>query len=275
MDDGLTPAEETRPAAASMVDDRGRSPMAAESRGTVPDVDRDALRTRLDRLLTLRGDPKRGLGAAVWQENLSDVERELTLRAALDAVRELLVPDWAAEHRDDKRPQEALDAAGAWLDTKSAESLAQAKAAAKACTAARNETFGRDHRVPQAARSVAWAAGAKDDTTHVFDALASVEEELLARIALTTEYHLAPEKRRALVDVVKRAVAPEQADTSAEAPKAAVSGDPVPYSADGHFELGQRLVHKKFGDVVVSSVGETWIEVELGDGSKKRLAHKP
>ena len=50
---------------------------------------------------------------------------------------------------------------------------------------------------------------------------------------------------------------------------------PVPYSADGHFELGQRVTHKKFGEISVTSVGETWIEVELADGSKKRLAHKP
>ena len=49
---------------------------------------------------------------------------------------------------------------------------------------------------------------------------------------------------------------------------------PLP-QPDGHFDLGQRLTHKKFGEVAVTSVGETWIEVELEDGSKKRLAHKP
>jgi len=241
-------------------------------------VERDAIRSSLDRLVTMRGDPQKGLGATVWQEALGGADKELLMRAALEAVRTLLVPDWAAEHRDDKRPQQALEAADAWLATKSAEALAQAKAAAKACTAARNETFGRDHRVPQAARSVAWAAGAKEDTTHAFDAFASVEEELLARIALTTEYHLAPEKRRALVDTIRNVLAPAEAPAEIPAStraRAVASADPVPYSADGHFELGQRLVHKKFGDVVVSSVGETWIEVELGDGSKKRLAHRP
>ena len=50
---------------------------------------------------------------------------------------------------------------------------------------------------------------------------------------------------------------------------------PVPYNADSHFDLGQRITHKKFGEIVVVSVGETWIETELPDGSKKRLAHKP
>jgi len=237
-------------------------------------VDRDAIRASLDKLTTMRGDPAKGLPVSAWQESLQGVDREQVLRAAIELVRTLLVPDWADQRREDRRPQAALDAAEAWLATKSPESLAQAKAAAKACTAARNEFFGRDHRVPQAARSVAWAAGAKEDTTHVFDAIATTEEELLARIALTTEYHLAPEKRRAIIDVLRRVLAPEE---KTEAPPASLPGSkpPVPYSADSHFELGQRLVHKKFGDVVVSSVGETWIEVELGDGTKKRLAHKP
>lgn len=236
-------------------------------------VERDAIKASLDKLVTMRGDPQKGLPPTAWQEQLGAVDKDQMLRAAIEAVRTLLVPDWADQRREDRRPQQALEAAEAWLATKSADAIAQTKATAKACTAARNEFFGRDHRVPQAARSVAWAAGAKDENTHVWEALATVEEELLARIALTTEYHLAPEKRRALVDAVRRVLLPPE--KAVEAAPVSLDTAPVPYNADGHFELGQRLIHKKFGDVVVSSVGETWIEVELGDKSKKRLAHKP
>lgn len=236
-------------------------------------MDTAALQAKLDRLLTLRGDPKRGLPASEWTESLDGVDREVVLRAAIEAVRTLLVPEWAALRKDDKRPQEALDAAEAWLAERSPDAVQRVKAAAKACTAARSETFGKEHRVPEAARGVAWSAGGKDDA-HLWGTFACVEEELLARIALTAEYHRGPEQRRALVDVIRRVVAPPPPVEEAAAVSRA-SADPVPYSADSHFELGQRVIHKKFGEVVVSSVGETWIEVELGDGSKKRLAHKP
>jgi len=236
-------------------------------------VDKDALRSSLDKLVVMRGDPVKGLPVTAWSDALGGVDKDLMLRAAIEVVRTLLVPDWADQRRDDKRPQDALAAAEAWLATKSAEAVAQAKATAKACTAARNEFFGRDHRVPQAARSLVWAASAKDENTHVWDAIATTEEELLARIALTTEYHLAPERRRAIVEALRRVLLPPE--KKEEAAPASRALEPVPYSADGHFELGQPLIHKKFGDVVVSSVGETWIEVALGDGTKKRLAHKP
>ena len=102
----------------------------------------------------------------------------------------------------------------------------------------------------------------------------SVEEELLARIALMSEYHRGPEQRRAIAAVLKKFVLPPEPE-AAPAPASPVATGPVPYNADGHFELGQRLTHKKFGEVAVTSVGETWIEVELPDGTKKRLAHKP
>lgn len=236
-------------------------------------MERDAIKSSLDKLATMRGDPQKGLPPTAWAEALGAVDRDQMLRAAIEAVRTLLVPDWADQRRDDRRPQAALEAAEAWLATKSADAVAQTKATAKACTAARNEFFGRDHRVPQAARSVAWAAGAKDENTHVWDAIATVEEELLARIALTTEYHLAPEKRRALVDALRRVLLPPE--KAAEPAPISLDRPPVPYNADGHFELGQRITHKKFGEIVVSSVGETWIEVDLPDGTKKRLAHKP
>jgi hypothetical protein len=47
------------------------------------------------------------------------------------------------------------------------------------------------------------------------------------------------------------------------------------YSASGNFAVGQKLTHAKFGDLVVTAAGDKWIDVQLPDGSTKRLAQKP
>jgi hypothetical protein len=196
------------------------------------------------------------------------------MRAGIELVRSLVLQEWIDRRKDDHRPQKALDTTEAWLASPSPEALKAVKNAAKDCTAARNETFGDGHRVPQAARHVAWTAGA-DDTSGIYEAIQSVEEELLSRIALMSEYHRGPEQRRAIADVLKKAILPPEPTPKETSPESRAAAGPVPYNADGHFDLGQRLTHKKFGEVVVTSVGETWIEVELPDASKKRLAHKP
>jgi hypothetical protein len=235
-------------------------------------VDRAALIAKFDRLLALRGDPVKGLPATDWQTALEDVPRETLMRADIDLIRTLILEEWTDRRKDDKRPQTALDATEAWLANPSAENLKTVKGAAKECTAARNDTFGDGHRVPQAARHVAWTAG-NDDASGLFEAIQSVEEELLARIALMSEYHRGPEMRRSIADILKKHVLPPE--KASPPPESLAPKGPVPYSADSHFELGQRIIHKKFGEITATSVGETWIEVELPDGSKKRLAHKP
>ncbi len=222
----------------------------------------------------MRGDPVKGLPALVWAEALDGINRDLLLRAVIEVVRSRLVPEWADRRKDDRRPQAALEAVEAWLAAPNApESLAACKATAKACTAARGETFGDQHRVPEAARALAWAVGPKE-AAPIFDALAAAEEELLARIALMSEFHLGPQQRRNIVDSLRKVLTPPDPKVE-ESGSAKVPQGTAPYSADGHFELGQSLLHKKFGEVRVTSVGETWIEVELPDGSKKRLTHKP
>ena len=245
----------------------------APHRDRVSPVERATLVAKLDKLLVMRGDPVKGLPATVWAESLEGVEREDLLRAGIEVIRSLLVPEWASRRKDDPRPQKALEAVESWLATKSAEALAECKAAAKACTAARGETFGDQHRVPEAARGLAWAVGPKESAP-IFDALAASEEELLALVALTSEYHLGPQERRNIVDALRKVLVPPEASAEAAATSLAPAA-PAPYSADSHFELGQTVIHKKFGDVQVTSVGETWIEVELADKTKKRLAHKP
>ncbi len=222
----------------------------------------------------MRGDPKSGVGAEAWAEALADVPPEPLLRTMIAVCRELLVQEWADQRKSDPRPQRALDAAEACLANKSPEALAEAKAAAKACTEAKNETFGTLHRIPEATRACAWVASGREHPA-IYEALGIAETELLARVALTGEYERGPEQRRNLVGVVKRVLVPPEPEAAPEDKAAAnAAAAPVPYSPEGHFELGQRLIHKKFGEVTVMSVGETWIEVEF-EGAKKRLAHKP
>lgn len=226
------------------------------------------LQDKFERLAAIRGDTVKGLPVTAWAANLDDQDRDLLLRAAIEATRRLILPEWESKRAEDRRPQLALEAAEAWLATKSSDSIAAAKEAAKNCTAARNETFGYDHRIPEAARACAWAVGAKDNA-HIWDAFTSIEEELLARIQLVAEYHRQPEQRRNLLSAIRKVLepAPEVADPT-------VSG-PVPYSASGSFVVGQQLTHVKFGNLVVTAAGSSTIDVQLPDGTTKRLAHKP
>jgi hypothetical protein len=227
-----------------------------------------ALQEKFDRLAAIRGDTQKGLPESAWQTNLDDQDRDLLLRAAIDAIRKLILPEWESKRVDDRRPQDALAAAEAWLANKnSADALTAAKEAAKACTAARNETFGGDHRIPEAARACAWSAGAKDNT-HVWEAFSATEGELLARVHLVSDYQKIPEQRRNLLAAIRRVLEPPPAE-------AAKPTGPQDYKASGTFAVGDILNHVKFGKLEVVSVVGSAIEVKLDDGSIKKLAHKP
>ena len=178
-----------------------------------------------------------------------------------------MIPEWESKRTEDRRPQQALEAAEAWLATKSPDAVNNAKTIAKECTAARNETFGTDHRIPEAARACAWGVGAKDNT-NVYEALQAVEEDLLARIALVAEYHRVPEVRKSILAALRKVLVP------VEAVAPTVTG-PVPYAASAHFEVGQQLTHPKFGNLVVTASVDKTIDVQLEDGTTKRLAQKP
>lgn len=225
------------------------------------------LSERLDRLALLKGDIVEGLPETAWATNLDDIDRDLLMHAAIEAVRTLVLPEWTERRADDRRPHEALEATEAWVQSKSIDALAITKTAAKACTAARNETFGTMHHIVDAARACAWAAGAKDNA-HIWEVFVAIEQELLQRIALVSEHAKAPAQRRAILDVLRRVLIPPPA-----APPP--STDPVAYSASGNFTVGQKLVHAKFGDLVVTAAGDKWIDVQLPDGTTKRLAQKP
>lgn len=223
---------------------------------------------RFERLAAIRGDVVKGLPATAWATNLDDLDRDLLIRAAVEATRSLILAEWTSKRPDDRRPHIALEAAEAWLATKSEDAATSAKAAAKECTAARNETFGTDHRIPEAARACAWAIAGKDNTD-IWDALTAIEGELIARVTLVAEYHRVPEQRKAILGVLRGVLEPKQVE---EAPAAT---GPVPYAASGNFSVGQKLTHAKFGDLVVTAAGDKWIDVQLSDGTTKRLAQKP
>jgi len=223
---------------------------------------------RFERLLSLRGHPVKGLPASAWAANLGDLDRDQVLRAVIETTRKLLLPEWDALRPDDKRPQLALDAADSWLASKTPEAVANAKAHSKDCTAARNEMLGRGNGVPEVARAIAWAVGAKD-SSDIWDALCAIESELLARIALISEYQRAPQQRRAIVGALQSMLAPKQEASPA------TSNEPVPYSLNASFSVGQRLIHTKFGNVLVTAAGDKWIDVQLEDGTTKRCAQKP
>jgi hypothetical protein len=197
------------------------------------------------------------------------------MRAVIEVVK-LLIPGWLDERTDDHRPGRALEAAEAWLLNKTPETLGQAKATAKACTAARNDSYGFRHRVAEAARSVAWTAGAKD-SSQLFDALAAAEAELLARVAATGEYHLIPDQRRAIVAALRRVLVAPVPVTTPE-PEVVPGPDltiPIPYTPTQNIVVGQHLTHVKFGPMVATAVEPTWVEVELADHTKKRLMRRP
>jgi hypothetical protein len=227
-----------------------------------------AVLERFERLAALRGDSVKGLATSAWATNLNDLDRDQLLRAIIEATRALILEEWTSKRPDDQRPQAALAAAEAWLAHKTEATIEAAKIAAKECTAARNETFGTDHRIPEAARACAWCVTAKDNE-NVWDALTAIEGELLARVNLVAEYHRIPEQRKALLAVLRRVLDPKPVEA------APVITGPVPYSASGSFTVGQQLTHVKFGDLVVTAAGDKWIDVSLPDGSTKRLAQKP
>lgn len=223
---------------------------------------------RFARLAALRGDVVEGIPVTAWASNLEGIDRDVLIRAVIEAIRSLILPEWESKRPGDRRPRLALEATEAWLRAKTEDHVAQAKAAAKECTAARNETFGRDHHIADAARGMAWAVTAKDNGP-IWDALQNIEQELLARVTLVAEYHRLPEQRRAILKVLQRVIEPPPTT------EAATPAGPVPYSASGNFAVGQALTHPKFGDLVVTAAGDKWIDVRLPDGSTKRLAQKP
>lgn len=235
-------------------------------------MERDDILRKLDVLERLRGDPTKGLPVAIWQEHLEGVPYLDLARACLRLAQDLLIPGWVEMRGKDMRPQQALEATRALMREASAANIAAVKEASKACTAAKQETYGQEHRVPESIREIAKAVLSKEGAP-LFEALSLAEEELVNRQLIFSHFEEAAKQRAAILSVLRDVLAPKKEDG---APRISITDlPPAPYSPESHFALGQRIAHKKFGEIVVTSVGETWIEAETKEGEKKRLAHKP
>jgi len=158
---------------------------------------------RFQRLIDAYDPETAGHRTSDWEANLGDLDRDRLLRAVIASVRALVLPGWLARRPDDRRPQLAVDAAERWLTAKSPATVGHALAKAKACTAARKDSFGYDHRIAEAARAVASATG-EHSYRHIWEALRCVEEELLWRLSLAGEYVQEPEVRAAIIAVLRR-----------------------------------------------------------------------
>lgn len=167
---------------------------------------RDDLAQRLHAVISARPEPAtKGLVAgpdASWAPALARVPATILVRGAASVVRALLLPEYAERRPQDRRPMRAVEAAEAWLVAPATSRALHAKAVAKACTHARKDTLGAEHRIAEAARAVATAVTrASDDAMRrdAIEALAYVEEHLLERHAIAGEHDRRSEVRERMV----------------------------------------------------------------------------
>ena len=187
-------------------------------------VERAALAAKLDKLLAMRGDPVKGLPATVWAEALRRASRESSSFAPSSrSFARSSCPSGpiAARTTGARRRRSRRSKHGSRSPPRPRRS-SQCKAAAKACTAARGETFGDQHRVPEAARALAWAVGPKE-AAPIFDALACERRGAARAHRADAEYHLGPQQRRNIVDALRRVLLPPEAPVE----EAVVSKAPV------------------------------------------------
>lgn len=142
----------------------------------------------------------------IWGAAVADIPTDRLVGAVAKTVRELLLPDYAASRPTDRRPERALEAAETWLSRRTGDARAHAAAVAKACTAARRETLGFEHRIAEAARAVATAVTRTDERAtraELFEALARTEDHLLHRHAVKGVHDTATEVRACILETLR------------------------------------------------------------------------
>jgi len=142
-----------------------------------------------------------------WMEHLAVFGRKALVRAAIEVVGTVL-DEWVANRPNDKRPLKAVDAAKGYLVEPSENKKGYAQAAAKACSAARKDSLGYEHRIAEAARAVAKAAVAKNHKTATeaaIEAISKTEEHILYRYAVDAVYNKEAEVRSELLSVIRKA----------------------------------------------------------------------
>lgn len=143
-----------------------------------------------------------------WPAHLQVFGRDELLRAAIAVVRTLLLPRWVDRRPKDSRPPRAVEAAELWLRKKTANAVQHAAVLAKGCTAARRDSLGYEHRIAEAARAVANAAGATGARFEecVGDALDRTEEHINSELHVKAIYGREIETRRRIADVLRDAL---------------------------------------------------------------------
>src|SRR5262245_54114649 len=99
-----------------LVDERRRAAHGARAGGRCKV--RSMQPDRFARLAALRGDVVEGIPVTAWASNLEGIDRDVLLRAVIETIRTLILPEWESKRPDDRRPRLALEATEAWLRAK-------------------------------------------------------------------------------------------------------------------------------------------------------------
>lgn len=214
------------------------------------------------------------LEVSQWKERLSALDRRVLVRAAIDVVKTVL-PEWIANRPGDRRPLKAVEAAEGFLARPDDDARAYAQAAARACTAARKDSLGHEHRIAEAARSVARATVARSlraSLEAAVEAISRAEEQILYRYAVEGVYQKELEVRSELLSVIRKTVSSTQPVRGDAQDGSRV--EPVDYSASMSFDVGQWVSHRQFGICRVIGTTARWIEIEAQNGDRRKLAHR-
>jgi hypothetical protein len=139
----------------------------------------------------------------LWLQELR-CGREIATKIAIETV-EFILPEWQQKRSKDTVPVRAVEAARILLIKNTKELREHAVVLAKGCTRSRQKSLGYEHRIAEAARAVAHAATAIDDSESVeaaAEALAKTEEHLLYRFAVNGVYHKEQEVRKGILDCI-------------------------------------------------------------------------
>jgi hypothetical protein len=147
--------------------------------------------------------------AREWPNHLRVFGQDELLRATAAVVRSLLLPQWAERRPNDSRPRRAVEAAELWLKKKTPNAVQHASVLAKACTTARRDSFGYEHRIAEAARAIANApAAARGERFQecLAEALEKAEEHINSELYVKALYGREKETRARIADALRSAL---------------------------------------------------------------------
>ena len=146
-----------------------------------------------------------------WSGPVAFEDPVVLLLSAARVVEALALPIWNHGRPSDVRPSRALEAVRTFVRKGDANSISYCAAASKGCSAARRDSLGSEHRVAEAARSLALAVKQTGQVSdkHIFEALQSVEEALKYEYAIDAIYGRDADIRAAMLGVLYAEQPPE------------------------------------------------------------------